>query len=55
MIAYYFQSKKIGAEIIICESPCNGLAFQNSEKIKVSGKAEAKKICKERGIQPWNF
>ena len=50
MVAYYFTK-----QLVIVSKPCNGAEFQAGEKIKVSGKLEAKRICKERGIKPYNF
>jgi hypothetical protein len=50
MIAYYFTG-----QLVIVAKPCNGAEFQAGEKIKVSGKREAKAICKARNITPHNF
>ena len=50
MIAYLF-----GKTLTIVAKPCDGADFQNGENITVSGKREAKAICKARGIKAWNF
>ncbi|WP_421983361.1 hypothetical protein [Roseibium sp.] len=55
MVAYLHGSKAKGWTLTICKQPCAGPEFSNSEKITVSGKREANKICKERGIKPWNW
>ena len=54
MIAYFFKTRT-GFELTICQQACNGAEFQNGEKISVSGKREAKAICKARNVKPWNF
>lgn len=50
MIAYLF-----GKTLTIVAKPCNGIEFQNGEKLTVSGKREANAICKARGLKAWNF
>jgi hypothetical protein len=56
MIAYFHKARGKGNfELTICAQPCNGAEFQAGERIAVSGKREAKAICKARGIKPWNF
>jgi hypothetical protein len=54
MVAYLHKTRT-GWELTICAGPCNGEAFQRGEKLPVAGKREANKVCKERGITPWNF
>lgn len=61
MIGYIYKMSK-GAlglsgkyELTICECPCNGEEFNKSEKRVVSGKREAKQICKALNITPYNF
>lgn len=54
MTAYLHKARK-GYELTLCAKPCNGAEFNNSEKVKVSGKREANRICKERGATPHNF
>ena len=51
----YFHKIRGGFELTICKNPCNGIDFNNSEKIRVSSKAEARKICKERKVKEYNF
>ena len=56
MIAYFHKARGKGNfELTICAQPCNGAEYQAGERIAVSGKREAKAICKARGIKPWNF
>jgi hypothetical protein len=56
MIAYFHKARGKGNfELTICAAPCNGLEFQQGERIAVTGKKEAKAICKARNIQPYNF
>lgn len=54
MVAYLHKSRT-GYKLTIVARPCNGEEYQNGEKITVSGKREAKAICKARGVKPWNF
>lgn len=54
MVAYLHKARE-GYTLTIVARPCNGLEFQNGEKITVSGKREANAICKARGIKPWNW
>jgi len=54
MVAYLFKTRQ-GWELTICTGPCNGDEFNRAEKHTVAGKREANKICKARGIRPWNF
>ncbi len=54
MVAYLNKTKS-GFVLTICDAPCNGDAFNNSEKVAVDGKREANRICKERGITPFNW
>lgn len=54
-VAYLFKARGGGFELIICDEPCNGLRFQNSETLKVAGKREANTICKERNVTPYNW
>ena len=54
MIAYFFKTR-FGFELRICARPCKGEEFQNAVVIMVSGKREAKTICKSENITPWNF
>lgn len=54
MIAY-FNKVHGGFELTICQRPCNGEEFNNSEKVSVSGKKEANQICKDRGLKPYNW
>ena len=51
----YFHKTRNGYELRICAKPCNGEEFQNAEVIRVLGKRNAAKICKARGVKPWNF
>lgn len=51
----YLNKVRGGWVLTICAKPCSGEEFNNSEKIPVSGKREAKKICQERGCSMWNF
>jgi hypothetical protein len=44
-----------GATLTIVSRPCNGAEYQAGEKLAVSGKREARSICKARGVKPWNF
>ena len=50
MIAYLF-----GKTLASVAKPCNGVEFQNGEKVAVTGKREARAVCKARGIKAWNF
>lgn len=52
MKAHYFGSRTKGFTLVITEGP--GLGKILSET-KVSGKAEARKLAKEKGAEPWNF
>lgn len=54
MIAYLTKTRT-GYELRLCARPCNGPEFYNAEAIAVSGKREARAICKARGAQPYNF
>jgi hypothetical protein len=54
MIAYLHKTKT-GFELTICNAPCGGAEYQAGEKIAVTGKREANKICKFRGVTPYNF
>lgn len=54
MVAYLHKTRT-GFELTICAKPCNGAEFQSAEKIAVSGKREAAKVCKDRGAKPFNF
>jgi len=54
LVAYLNKTKQ-GYVLTICEKPCNGEAFNNSQKITVSGKKEANQICKDSGFMPYNF
>lgn len=51
----YITKTKTGYTLAVTAGPCNGAAFQNAETIAVTGKREARAICKARGIKPWNF
>lgn len=53
-IAYLHKSAD-GYTLTICERPCNGDEFNNSEKMQTIGKREARKICKAIGAEPYNF
>jgi hypothetical protein len=55
MIAYLHKGRNNTWELRFCAEPCNGPAFANAEMVNVSGKREARKICKDRGAQAWNF
>lgn len=55
MVAYFHKVRGGKFELTIMEKPENGEAFQKAEKIEVSGKREANKICKDRNIKPCNF
>jgi len=55
MIAYFHRAAGNKFILTICTEPCNGQEFNQSEKIVVANKKEAKTICKDRGVQPWNF
>lgn len=54
MISYLHKSKD-GYELTLCARPCSGIEFQAGEKIAVSGKREARQVCKDRGATPYNF
>jgi hypothetical protein len=54
MIAYLHKTKT-GYELTICNAPCGGAEYQAGEKIAVTGKREANKICKARGLKAWNW
>jgi hypothetical protein len=54
MVAYYHKVRG-GFQLTIVAQACNGAEFNNGEKIRVSGKIEAKRICKDRNITPHNF
>lgn len=41
--------------LTIVAKPCNGAEFAAGEHVEVAGKREANKLCKERGLKPWNF
>lgn len=51
----YLNKTKSGFVLTICDAPCNGEAFNNAEKVAVSGKREANQICKDRAIKPFNW
>jgi hypothetical protein len=55
MVAYIHKQKGGHYEMTIVARPCNGAEFQAGEKVPVSGKREAKAICKARDITPHNF
>ena len=54
MIAYLHKTRT-GYEITLCARPCNGAEFQAGEKIAVTGKREARKVCAAHGATPHNF
>ena len=54
MIAYLHKTRD-GYVLTLCARPCNGVEFQNGEKIAVIGKREANAICKARNARPYNF
>ncbi|ALH23562.1 hypothetical protein AVV50_gp39 [Pseudomonas phage PaMx42] len=49
MFAHYFASKKTKFVVISETNRPEG------QRIAVSGKAEARRVAKERNAQPWNF
>lgn len=49
MFAHYFASKKTKFVVISETNRPEG------QRIAVSGKAEARRLAKERNAQPWNF
>lgn len=51
----YLHKTRTGYELTITARPCNGAEYQAGEKIAVSGKREARAICKARNATPWNF
>lgn len=51
----YLNKVKGGWVLTICEKPCSGEEFSKAEKIPVSGKREARAICRDRGLREWNF
>lgn len=58
MIAYLFKApgnKTYPYELTICDKPCNGAEFQNSEKLRVAGKRDARNWCKDNNVTPYNF
>jgi hypothetical protein len=55
MVGYFYNGPKKTFTLHICPGPCQGVDFQNAKVIAVSGKREARAICKARKIQPWNF
>lgn len=55
MIAYLHANREKTFTLTICARPCNGEEYQKGERITVSGKREARAICKARKITPWNF
>jgi hypothetical protein len=55
MTAYLHKGRNQTWELRLCARPCNGPEFANAEMIVVSGKHEARAICKARGAQPHNF
>ena len=54
MIAY-FHKTRTGFELTICARPCNGLEFQQGQRVAVTSKREAKAYCKAHNILPYNF
>lgn len=54
MIAYLHKTRT-GYELTICAKACSGAEFQAGEKVTVAGKRDARKVCAERDITPWNF
>lgn len=54
MVAYLHRTRT-GFELTIVARPCNGPEFYNGEKIAVSGKREARAICKSRNLVAYNF
>lgn len=54
MIAYLHKTRD-GFVLTLCARPCNGIEYQNSERIIVAGKREARAICKARSAKPYNF
>jgi hypothetical protein len=54
MVAYLYKTT-CGWELTIVTRPCNGDEFTAGEHIAVVGKCEANRICKARGVKPWNF
>ena len=55
MIAYLHKARGGKFELTICARPCNGAEFQAGERIAVAGVREARKVCKARGVLPYNF
>lgn len=55
MVAYFHKARGGKFELTIVSAPCNGADYQAGEVIPVSGKKEAKEICKARAVKPWNF
>ncbi len=51
----YLHKTRDGYQLTICARPCSGEEFQRGEKIPVSGKREALKLCAQRGAEPHNF
>jgi hypothetical protein len=50
MFGYFY-----GNVLIIAKTPYGGKDFRDGEQIICWSKREARKICKARGIKPWNF
>lgn len=55
MVAYLTKISSSNFELNIVARPCNGVEYQNGEKVKVAGKKEARAVCKARNVTPWNF
>lgn len=54
MVAYLNKTPE-GLILTLCEKPCNGEEFNNSEKVPVLDKREARAVCKGVGAKPYNF
>lgn len=54
MYAYLGKTKN-GYELTIVAKPCNGAEFNNGIKVTVTGKKEAKEICKKLSYTAYNF
>jgi hypothetical protein len=55
MVAYLTKQKKGFFTLRICQSSCNGLAYQNAIVVQTKTKKEARAYCAAHAIQPWNF
>jgi hypothetical protein len=54
-VAYLHKASGGGYTLTICDRPCNGDEFANSEKMHVIGKREARKVCEALDATSYNF